>query len=625
MQASGEQVRQLGTSTDEKNREPQPSEFPSPPPHTGRKQEPVEPKSVTCSSVSNPYLLSDVKRQGLQRRPDFFSFFLPANPSSLQVSVRTSFGSTPPEPAACLSQDWRRNYSARPRERRHQKCLAWRFLHARQASSVRSSSATCESSAKPFALRNHRGGLKPVGHARHRLIELFGHTGCLGIKLIDGGGLFLSACGGSHRFQRFHRVVQFLGPDDHGLGRVEIGMGLNVLRRGLIERAQIERIRVDLLNELVAPVGGVAHVGGRPFDVGLGLVHDVHALSHQNLGIIEHSVSPDSGVFETRNGFRDVRALFGQKLIGIEHQATCPCDGFTHVGARFGQQRVGCRDEVIDFGQRGIDLGENALNFGDRFFELSDGSFDIRANGSSRILERACRFFKGNDAGLHSRQQGIERFTNFSDHVTDVMAFARPQANLFHNRVEETRFRADNDLPCHEFHRRRARADDVHHRLPCERGLDGDFDILLELACQAFGDRQPNTGTQMAVDFDEVHAFHPTARKPGDLNGGTDTDTLTVFEDDIDRTPVRQKAGPADSKCHQADHAAQARQNNETYKDFLSRASFHRLPFLPESADRQAILARSSVRRFDTLMPCPIIVAWAVPARFARKALRPGT
>ena len=68
--------------------------------------------------------------------------------------------------------------------------------------------------------------------------------------------------------QRLGGIVQLLGPVGEHQGAVVNGLHTQVFARGFIERAQDERVGVNLLNELVAPIGSVAHVRDRAFDLG---------------------------------------------------------------------------------------------------------------------------------------------------------------------------------------------------------------------------------------------------------------------------------------------------------------------------------------------------------------------
>ena len=69
---------------------------------------------------------------------------------------------------------------------------------------------------------------------------------------------------GHHRVERLDRVVQLLRPLDEDLRRVVDRLDADVLGRRLVEGAEDERVGVDLLDQLVGPVGRVADVGDRP-------------------------------------------------------------------------------------------------------------------------------------------------------------------------------------------------------------------------------------------------------------------------------------------------------------------------------------------------------------------------
>ena len=178
------------------------------------------------------------------------------------------------------------------------------------------------------------------------------------------------------------------------------------------------------------------------------------------------------------------------------------------------------------------------MKFVHRLLELGNGGFHIRSDGGRSLLQPVGRFFQGCDRGLNLGHQKINILANFANHVTDVVTLARAESDLLHNRVEKTRFSTHNHLPCHKFHVRSARVDDIHHGLSCERRLDGNLHILLEFDGQTFGDGQSDSGSERAVDIDQIHALDPPAGQAGDLNCGTDAHALSIFKDDVDGAPV---------------------------------------------------------------------------------------
>ena len=110
------------------------------------------------------------------------------------------------------------------------------------------------SAPRPGAARSGRAARSPPGRSAGAARAPAAASGVVGLACIASSVLTAS--------------LQLLGPLGEDLGRVVDRLDPHVLGRRLVERAEDERVGVDLLDELVAPVGGVADVGDGPLDVG---------------------------------------------------------------------------------------------------------------------------------------------------------------------------------------------------------------------------------------------------------------------------------------------------------------------------------------------------------------------